>query len=223
MVSVTRPILPEMQGNHLGHLLALARLHMSSAPLEMLSHSASALWDTQDKLPPGIAMQKSLMLLLDGQLVLVCGVEDFCLERWQMKTIARLLSLPVTEAAKGLINPSWLPPEESVGLAEELLSPFFPPRVAWTLSLAAVVLLPISSRLTPQHRVAVLLSSESCLLVPVAQFTDLVVGYGLRYYPQIPVVSLPRPSLRLLEAPPFNAQTAKGPDRNPLKRTRFSQ
>ncbi len=190
----------EMQGNHLGHLLALARLHVPQAPLAILSHGESvAAWEKQTLLPPGVFVQKSLTLLLGQQIVLVSGLDDFHLERWQMRTIARLLSVPAAEARNQIINPSWLSAELTSGLCEGMVSPFFPPNFAASLSFAAVILLPLPNRLSQNDQVAISLSLHSSLLFPARQLHPFVLAYGLRHYPQVPVLTLPRPDLTLVE------------------------
>lgn len=201
---------PEMQGNHLGHLLALARLHAPLDPLIILYHGETvAAWEKQDLLPPGVLVQKSLTLLLGQQMVLVSGLGDFSLERWQARTIARLLSLPAAEARNQTINPPWFSAEMTTGLGEGMVSPFFPPDFAASLSFAAVILLPPPRKLTQSDQVAISLSLRSSLLFPAHQLYQLITAYGLRYYPQVPVLRLPRPALHLVEPAPAPAKKAR--------------
>ncbi|HEU5383141.1 MAG TPA: hypothetical protein VFV38_47685 [Ktedonobacteraceae bacterium] len=193
-----RPASPALQGGHLGHLLALARLHTPQAPLSIYYHRESvAACDKQRFLPPGIYVQKSLTLMLSQQIVLVSGIGDFRLQRWQMKSIARLLSLSATEARKILINPNWLPAELTSGLAEGMVSPFFAPDSAQTLPLAAVILLPLPLWLEESDQVSISLSLRSSLLLPARQLPAFITAYGLRYYPHIPVLTLSPPKVAL--------------------------
>ncbi|HEU5377453.1 MAG TPA: hypothetical protein VFV38_18685 [Ktedonobacteraceae bacterium] len=191
---------PAMQGSHLGHLLALARLHTPLAPLSICHHGERvAARDKQRLLPPSVHVQKSVTLLLSQQLVLVSGIGDFRLERWHVRAIARLLSLSASEARTVLINPPWLSAEITSGLAEGMVSPFFPPDFAQALPFSAVMLLPPPVWLTENDQVAISLSLRRSLLFPAGQLPNLVAAYGLRSYPHIPVIALPRSALTLVK------------------------
>lgn len=189
MSTILSPMSPAMQGAHLGSLLAEMRLLAPQIALFFLEHAESlAAWEKQILLPTGIWVQKSVSLLVGGHLVLMSGLGDFRLERWQMRAVTRLFGLSAAQARHAVVNPPSFPAEQASGLAEGMVSPFFPPHVRPAFE--AVILVP-PPRLFPTDRVAISLALGRSVLFPAHELVSLIQAYGLRYYPQVPVIPLP--------------------------------
>lgn len=184
---------PAMQAAHLAALQAEIQRLTPSLQMEAIHHAASmTAREKQALLPHGVWVQKSVSVLIGPQLFLFSGTGDFRVERWQMRAVARRFALSAAQAHHHVLNPSWLPAEHTSGLAEGMVSPFFPP--AFRPAFTAVVLLPPAPEGRPADQVAISTSLASSVLFPAMHLPDLVCAYGLRYYPQVPVVSLPQPA-----------------------------
>lgn len=190
---------PAMEQNHLDALLTKMRQLAPEFPPRLVSHAQTrTAEEKQAILAPGIWVQKSISLLLGTQVFLVSGLGDFRLARWQVRAIGRQFALSALQTRSQVINPSWLSAELTSGLAEGMVSPFFPPGFLPTFS--AVILLPAPDlRLTDQ--VAISTSLKRSALFPVGRLADLIRAYGLQYYPQIPVVSISPPAVSLVPPP----------------------
>lgn len=182
-----------MSGSHLGALLALARLQAPSFPISILRHAASfSAQDKQKVLPAGVVVQKSLTLAVGEHLVLLSGLGDFHVERTaHLRALARCFLLRGRDARRYDINPASFSSQFVAGLAPEMVSPFLPPERVRRFPLSAVVILPSPEEVPSTALVAISLSLSTSLLYPVARLPALLEAYGLRYYPQIPLVFFP--------------------------------
>lgn len=190
---------PAMEQNHLDALLTEMRQLAPEFPPRLVSHAETrTAEEKQAILAPGVWVQKSLSLLLGTQLFFVSGLGDFRLARWQVRAIGRHFALSALQTRSQVINPFWLSAERTSGLAEGMVSPFFPPNFLPTFS--AVILLPAPD-LRPTDQVAISTSLASSALFPAGKLADLIRAYGLQYYPQIPLVSLSPPAVSLVPPP----------------------
>lgn len=179
-----------MHAEHLGHVLALARLCCPDMPLRMIRHRTSlTAAEKQALLPDSVLVQKSISLDLGGSQLLLTGPGDFHLARSQFRTLATIFRIPWTRAKNLSLNPHWLETGR-IGLTRGMISPFFPPSHTSLVPFAAVVLLEMPA-FPPETQVAISLSLDSSLLIPVTRLAEMIFQYAWRTYPHIPIFSLP--------------------------------
>jgi len=181
---------PAMSAEQRGLLFAMIRLCCPAIAIHEFHHARSlTAADKQALLPAPLMVQKSLSLALGDQLILVSGLGDFQIDRTFLRGLTRILGLPLRAAKQAQINPARLEPLRATGLAQGMVSPFFPPSHGAVLPFVAVVLLPAPVPLFADTQTAISLSLQSSVLVPSMLLDRLIYHYAWRVYPHIPVIS----------------------------------
>jgi hypothetical protein len=145
--------------------------------------------EKQAVLPSHVAVQKTLTVQVRDRQVLVTGIGDFHLHRdTHLRTLALRLGLPPSAAARCTINPQQIEPQQSYGMVEGMISPFFP----WHRStrLSAIACVPtVADEYTS---IAISLSRFESLVVPQTLFPGLLARYARITYPHLPLLDLER-------------------------------
>ena len=106
-----------------------------------------------------------------------------------MREIGSALALPRKAIDHATINPATVDPVAAFGMADGMVSPFFPPQRPSKVD--ALVLLPWLSQWEEQEtEVAISLSLWESLLLPVRCLRPLVCDYAVVAYPHPPILEL---------------------------------
>ncbi len=163
-----------------------------SRPLHqrIVSHAATqSAAQTQDVLPSGVLVQKTVTITMGGQWLLCSRIGDRAFSRTQLWAVGGALALPPRVARRCTINPASCDPVREYGMQLGMVSPFLPPRRRTRL--AAVALIPWPREWEEQEReVAVSLSLWESLLLPLRCLRETVCGYARQAYPQIRVIEI---------------------------------
>jgi hypothetical protein len=169
--------------------------HLSSAfrrPLHqrIVRHIATqSASQTQAVLPSGVLVQKTVSLEIAGKLIVCSCLGDLRLQRQHVRDIGRMLALPRKAIDHATINPKTVDPLVAFGMADGMVSPFFPPQRP--LYVDALVLIPWPRRWEDQEKeVAISLSLWESLLLPVRCLRSLMHCYAVVAYPHIPILEL---------------------------------
>jgi len=171
-----------MQADHLGALLALARLCAPERPLQFALHAR----EEAARFPAGVLVQESAIAVVGSLVFLVSGVGACQVAPSHLRALARLFAI---EATAWEVNPAWLSAGLVTGMAEGLVSPFLPPAFVSACPCAGIVLLD-DERTPGEEAVALALSLSSSLLFPLARLTALIAAYARRFYPHLPLLLL---------------------------------
>lgn len=168
-------------------LCTLLQPHLPDLASSLLWHEASVTAaQTQQLLPAGVAVQKSVTVQLCDRLVLVTGVGDFRLQRDHRQTLAKQLSLPRRVLTQCTINPGHIDPQHTYGLLEGMVSPFFARH--WSTGLSAIASVPTTAY--ESALIAISLSRYESLLVPQVVFPILLQHYARLTYPDLRFIHL---------------------------------
>lgn len=174
---------------------AVARGHVSGLfgrPLHQrivrhpATHSAK---QTQDVLPRGVIVQKSVSLAIGNRLMLCSCLGDHRLTHADYLHIGRTFSLSRKAIDHAATNPQTVDPVDVFGMADGMVSPFLPPHHAEKI--AALVLAPWPITWEQEETdVAISLSLWESLLIPVCCIRSIVRKYAAKVYSSIPVIEL---------------------------------
>lgn len=206
-----------MKGDHLGALLALARLYAPEKPLRFALHASyGTARDKAARLPAGVLVQESAIVVVGSLVFLVSGVGACQVRPSHLRTLARLFAMSAREANAWEINPAWLPASLVTGMAEGIASPFLPPAFVSACPCEAIVLL-TDERARRSEDVALALSLSSSLLFPLNRLTALITAYARRCYPHLPLLMLSSTGDAVLPSPTVPAD-GMAPGRTGRKR-----
>lgn len=137
-------------------------------------------------LPPHVTVLKTVTVMMATHLFLWTTIGDRRIARADVQHIATMFGLSNTAAARSIINPSSIDPEEAFGIRVGMVSPFLPPGRSTALS-AVVFANQHQWNVPADHFVAVSLSRYESLLVPFHHFPQVLQEYVRHAYPQ-PVI-----------------------------------
>lgn len=157
-------------------------------PARLVRHAASlSVAETQQLLPPGVLVQKTVTLCIADHMVLCTGVGTSMLTRAHLSAIAQSLALPRKAVRTCRINPADRHASDLYGMQPGMVSPFLRP--GQQTPLTALVVLPVpESQATQEPEVALSLSLWESL--PLDCLPELVSEYAVRAYPAVPSFTL---------------------------------
>jgi hypothetical protein len=145
--------------------------------------------ETQELLPPGVLVQKTVTLSLGESFVLCTGAGTQPLSRQAQHAIAKALGLSHRRRRHATINPESCETVQEFGMLRGMVSPFLRPGRATRLT--ALVLLPWSEqRLAQPREVAISLSLWESLTLPLGCLRSLLLSYAARAYPAVRLIDL---------------------------------
>jgi hypothetical protein len=171
-------------------LCSLLQSHVSDLSASVLWHEATvSAAATQEVLPTGVVVLKSITVQLRDQMVLVTGMGNFHLHRDHLRVLADQLQLPRRVVKHCTLNPGHLDPLHLYGMLHGMVSPFFPRSRA--AALAAIALVSNEAPATPACTdVAISLSRFESLRIPLTIFPVLFHHYACITYPQLRFINL---------------------------------
>lgn len=146
--------------------------------------------ETQAVLPKGCLVQKTVTGKMAGKLLLWTGVSDFRVAGSHRKQVARRIGLNSAAARNHTFNPAEIEPAPFFGMAEGAVNPFLIPGTPALLGLTAVVHLPWPADWEGAFDVAISISLEESLIVPLSGLRQLLWNYAAETYSHIPLISL---------------------------------
>jgi hypothetical protein len=145
--------------------------------------------ETQALLPPGVLVQKTVLVALADTPLLCTGLGTQTLKRWHLQAVAAALALSGRAVKACRIHAEACGSVEAFAMQPDMVSPFLHP--SSRTGLAALVLLPGPRCEEEQvQEVAVSLSLWESLLLPAACLRPLIRSYAARVYPELPVLAL---------------------------------
>jgi hypothetical protein len=188
-------LLYELASAHIQELQTVAHFsHWSSRPLHdrLVWHAAShTAAETQDLLPIGVLVQKTVSVAMAGRLLLGTTVGTQNLAREHLRFIAKALAIPCHAARNCTLNPGICDPVEEFDMLPGMISPFVQPLRC--TELAAVALIPWPQVWEEQEtEVAVSLSPWESLLLPLRCLRSIICSYARCAYPTVRLIELPR-------------------------------
>ncbi len=163
-----------------------------SRPLHarLLRHGPSlSAAETQNLLPPGVLVQKTVSMTLAETLLLCTGVGPQRVTRQQLRALSAALALPRRTIKQCSINALTSNPVETFAMQPGMVSPFLHP--SHHTALGALVLLPWPERWEAQEReVAISLSLWESLALPLRCLRQLIRSYARRAYPGVRIIEL---------------------------------
>ena len=171
-------------------LCSLLLPHVSDISAHLLWHDATmSAQQTQQVLPPGVAVLKSVTLKIGERIVLATGVGDFRLHRETVRTLIDELCLPKRALKHVTINPELVDPSDLYGLAQGMVSPFF--SASKSVFFSALALVQNDSLSASEYSdVAVSLSRFESLLIPQPLFPLILSEYVRVTYPHLRLIHL---------------------------------
>ena len=145
--------------------------------------------ETQELLPPGVLVQKTVTLALGESLVFCTGAGTQSLSRKAQHAIAKALGLSHRRSRHATINPESCETIKAFGMLPGMVSPFLRPERATRLT--ALLLLPWPTRWDIQLReVAISLSLWESLVLPLGCLRPLLRSYAACAYPAVRLLDL---------------------------------
>ena len=137
-----------------------------------------------------LLVNKTLSVSIGNTLVLITGMGDFTLRKVQITELGKQLGLSSNQRNRIEINPRWFSPEEHLCLRTGMVSPLFSMQQVHTPSLLHALAFLSSERTLPHMNIALSLSLEESLIVPVCAFQPLLSCFAQQAYPDLPLLSL---------------------------------
>lgn len=134
----------------------------------------------------GHEVQKTVTLLMSGNIFLLTSPVDYKVSGKAPKLIARQVGLPARAARSCYFNPHEIDPEIEYGLLRGMVSPFLPP--GRPSRLTALVQLDPGTR--PGAQTSLSISPCESILVPTESVGQIVEAYAARAYPYVDRFSL---------------------------------
>jgi hypothetical protein len=175
-------------------LLLLTQL-MHEEGLDMAQHlfgphlATLLAWEKQALLPGDAHVQKTVSLLIGGQLVLVTSIGDRLLGLPERFALAAKLGLSRSAARKATINPPGCVAEQEFGLLRGMVNPFLPTCFGKGLRVIAHIPWPQVWEEEDQ-RVAISLSPCESLLIPLRCYRHILHRYVRWSIPNVPLIEL---------------------------------
>ena len=145
--------------------------------------------ETQELLPPGVLVQKTISMTLANTLLLCTGAGSQRVTRQQLRTLSTVLALPKRAIKQCTVNATTANPVEIFAMQPGMVSPFLHPTRESTCD--ALVLLPWPKRWEARDQeVAISLSLWESLLLPLGCLRPLLRSYARRAYPGVRVIEL---------------------------------
>lgn len=177
-----------------GSLLLLAQLFHEEG-LDMAEHlfgphpATLRAREKQALLPKSTHVQKTISLLLGGQLALVTSIGDRLLGRPERFVLAAKLGLSRNAARQATLNPPGCVAELQFGQLRGMISPFLPTGFEKGLRAIAQVSWP---RVWEDEGQSVALSLSPCesLLIPLRCYRRVLHRYACQTIPDVPLIEL---------------------------------
>jgi hypothetical protein len=145
--------------------------------------------ETQELLPPGVRVHKTVSMTLAETLLLCTGVGPQRVTRQQLYALSSALALPRRAVKQCTVNPVTFNPVEMFTMQPGMVSPFLHP--SHHTGLGALVLLPWPEQSEVQaQEVAISLSLWESLVLPLRCLRHLIRTYARRAYPEVRVIEL---------------------------------
>lgn len=176
-----------LSGAALGLLLDVLReLSISDLPDRVIEHESSFSAAEKSAHTGGYEVQKTVTLMMGGNIFLLTSPIDYRSSARVPKLIARQVGLPARAARSCYFNPPDVDPEIEYGLLRGMVSPFLPP--GRPSRLTAVVQLDPGTR--PGAQTSLSISPCESILVPTDSVGQIVEAYAARAYPYVDRFSL---------------------------------
>ena len=146
--------------------------------------------ETQAVLPKGCLVQKTLTGKMADKLLLWTGVSDVRVAGSHRKQVAREMGLNAAAGRNHTFNPPEIEPRRFFGMAEGAVSPFLIPGTPALSCLTAMVHLPCPADWDDAFDVAISVSLDESLIVPLSGLRRLMRNYAAQIYSHIPLISL---------------------------------
>lgn len=163
----------------LQHMVNLGFAHL---PACMCWHAPTlTAHETQQALPPGILVQKTVSFELPDGLVMITGIGNYQILRRHRYALAAALGIHRSGCFAPL-NPATVDPVAEFGMAHGMVSPFLNPNRHNRLQ--AVVWLKETLPDNPLCQVAISCSRYESMILPARSLPRLLKGYAEEAYPQ---------------------------------------
>jgi len=159
----------------------LNRLSVADLPDRVIEHEPSFSAAEKAGHIGGHEVQKTVTLLMSGNIFLLTSPVDYKVSGRAPKLIARHVGLPSRAARSCYFNPPEVDPEIEYGQLRGMVSPFLPPGRPSRLS--ALVKLDTGTR--PGAQTSLSISPCESLLVPTDLVGQIVEEYAARAYPYV--------------------------------------
>lgn len=186
----------QIAATHLHHLQAdknLADWEIRPLHQRLVWHfSTRSAEETQAVLPPGVLVQKTVTLEMDGKLILCSGVGAQPVTRTHLHALAAKLSLSRRAIKRCTLNPATCDPVGEFEMLPGMVSPFLRPQRHTRLTALALLS-------WPRHweeqgsEVALSLSLWESFLLPLRSLKAVLSSYASHAYPDLQVVELQPP------------------------------
>jgi CRP-like cAMP-binding protein len=166
----------------LGLLLDVLReLSVSDLPDRVIEHEPSFSAAEKSGHTGGHEVQKTVTLLMGGNIFLLTSPVDYKANSKTPKLIARQVGLPSRAARSCYFNPPEVDPEIEYGLLRGIVSPFLPPGRPSRLS----ALVQVDPGATSETQTSLSISPCESILVPTNLVGEIVDAYADRAYPYV--------------------------------------
>jgi hypothetical protein len=144
---------------------------------------------TQELLPPGVLVHKTVSMTLAETLLLCTGIGPQRVTRQQLRALSATLALPSRAVKQCAVNPVISNPVETFAMQPGMVSPFLHP--FHHTGVGVLVLLPWPERWEAHEReVAISLSLWESLVLPSLCLRPLIRSYARRAYLGVRIIEL---------------------------------